>query len=57
MSEKNKNNVKEQKFTDGHKQNHISHNEPLLCEECGVKISQREQHKNGGLCDDCFGLD
>ncbi len=55
MSEKNKNNVKEQKFTDGQKQNHILHNDLLLCEECGAKISQREQHRNGGLCDACFG--
>ena len=55
MSEKNKEHSKEQKFTDGQKQNHPQHNMPLICDECGAKISQREQHHNGGLCDACFG--
>lgn len=44
----------DKKFVDGPKTSHVPHSSVLICAECGCKISQREEHKNGGLCDICF---
>lgn len=42
---------KDKKFDDGRKPK-VTPNS--ICAECGRKISQQEEQRNEGLCNDCF---